>query len=146
MADTKSRYVRAVGAAKTRPQTDAERSVSSLRRGAGRAEEMQRDLKALRGQIVAQQRWLDDPANATDDLWFQRKEIWNDRWTMLLQGIGNLVGWVAIHLAEAERVPPGPIRDRVRRDTERLLAVEQWIEQSGACELRQYPNDEEPPF
>lgn len=134
------------GQSNQRPLTDAERSVRSLRRGADRAEAMVAEIKRLRKQVIEQSAWLDDPANPTDDLWWQRKTIWDDRWIALEQDIGNLVGWVAIHLAEAERVPAGPIRDRVRSDAERLLAVERWIDAAGACELRQHPNDTEPPF
>lgn len=130
----------------TREFTDAERTYASLKRGADRAETMQLELKRLRRQTSDQQAWLDDPATPTDDTWFQRKEIWDDRWTEFEQTVGNLVGWVAIHLAEAERIPPGPERDRITGFVQRLYAIEQWLEQSGARTLRQYPNQEDPPF
>lgn len=146
MGISKSVYRRVAGQSNQRPLTEAERAVKSLRQGADRAEAMVAEIKRLRKQVTEQAAWLDDPVNPTDDLWFQRQDIWNDRWTALYQDIGNLVGWVAIHLAEAERVPAGPIRDRVRHDVERLVAVERWIDAAGACDLRQHPNQEDPPF
>lgn len=129
-----------------RPKTEAERATGSLKRGADRADALVAEIKRLRGQVIAQQQWLDDPGNPTDDVWWQRKAIWDDRWQQLEQAIGNLVGWVAIHLAEAGRVADEHIRQRVRSDVDRLVAVERWLADSGACELRQHPNEEEPPF
>lgn len=141
-----SRYAIDTSVKPTRDLTEAERAYSSLKRGADRAEELQVELKRLRRQTVQQQQWLDDPANPPDDTWFQRKVIWDDNWTAFEQTVGNLVGWVAIHLAEASRVPEGDGRDRIRGFVERLYAIEGWLEQSGARELRQHPNQEEVPF
>lgn len=118
-----------------------------LARCAGRADALVAELKRLRKQTTQQQQWLDDPANVSDDLWFQRRDIWTDRWVCFYQDLGNLVGLVAIKLAEAGRIQSAAIRQRVAADVARLYAIEQWIDDSGATELRQYPNeDEEIPF
>lgn len=135
------------GESPARPLTEEEEAIRSLRRGADRAEQLVVELKRLRAQTTQQQQWLDDPANPTDDIWFRRKDIWSDRWVCFYQDLGNLVGLVAIKLAEAGRIQSAAIRQRVAADVARLYAIEQWIDDSGATELRQYPNeDEEIPF
>lgn len=141
-----SRYAIQAGAPTVRPLTEAEHALTSLKRGADRAEEMRAAIVRLYAQVQQQEAWLNDPATPDDALWDQRRSIADARWQELEQTIGNLSGWVAIHLAEAERVPAGPQRDRIRGYVERIYAVEGWLE-SGVRGWVQYPNGDDPiPF
>ncbi len=116
-----------------------------MRRAVSKAREYQDRIEQLRAQVARQAAWLDDPANPMDDLWAQRKGIHDDRWQTLEQTIGNLTGWVAIHLAEAGRYGAEE-RTATKQWVHQLYEVERWIEDERLADCRQYPNDEEPPF
>lgn len=116
-----------------------------MRRGVDKAEEYREEIIRLRGQVARQAAWLDDPANLPDDLWWQRKDIHDDRWQMLEQTIGNLTGWVAIHLAEAGRYGTAE-RNAAKQWVDRLYQVEQWIADEGLAGCVQYPNGDPCPF
>lgn len=110
-----------------------------------RAEEYRAEIEQLREQIDKQRRWLDDPNVPADSLWDQRFEIHSDRWQSLEQTIGNLTGWVAIHLAEAGRYGAEE-RKATNSYVSQLYAVERWIETEELASCVQYPNGDPCPF
>lgn len=140
-----SPYARKAGQSASREFTGAESAVRSMRRAVDKAEEYKRDIEQLRGQVGRQAAWLGDLANPTDDLWWQRKDIHDDRWQQLEQTIGNLTGWVAIHLAEAGRMSAAE-RSACEQWVRQLYQVERWIETERLHECVQYPNGDEVPF
>lgn len=144
-ASALSPYARKAGQSASREFTGPEQAVKSMRRAVDKAEEYKRDIEQLRGQVGRQAAWLDDIANPTDDLWWQRKDIHDDRWQQLEQTIGNLTGWVAIHLAEAGRYAAQE-RQAAKQWVDKLYQVERWIETERLHECVQYPNGDEVPF
>lgn len=117
-----------------------------MQRGLTKAREYRDEIERLRSQVDRQKQWLDDPSNPTDDLWWQRKEIHDERWQMLEQDIGNLAGWLAIHLAEAGRYD-GDQRQATKHLVDELYRIEQWMEDERLHECTQYPNGDDPiPF
>lgn len=116
-----------------------------MRKGVEKAKEYQAEIVRLREQIEKQRRWLDDPTVPADDLWDQRKEIHDARWQMLEQDIGNLVGWVAVHLAQAERMDQRE-REACASLVQQLYEIERWIEDEDLEHCTQYPNGDPIPF
>ncbi len=117
-----------------------------MRRAVDRAREYRDEIERLRAQVEKQHAWLYDPTTPDDDLWDQRKEIYDDRWQTLEQTIGNLTGWVAIHLAEAGRYD-GMERQACDAWVRELYDLERWIEAEKLDQCVQYPNgDDEIPF
>lgn len=141
-----SKYARAAGQSATREYTGAEHARKSMRRAVEKANEYRAEIERLRAQVERQRVWLDDPANPTDTLWWQRKDIHDDRWQSLEQTIGNLTGWVAIHLAEAGRYTAEQ-RQAASQWVRMLYEVERWIEAERLDQCVQYPNwDDDIPF
>lgn len=140
-----SKYARTAGQSATREFTGVEAAVRSMRRAVERAQEYRTEIEQLRAQVERQHAWLYDATTPDDSVWSQRKEIHDDRWQTLEQTIGNLTGWVAIHLAEAGRYTAEQ-RQATKRWVAELYESERWIEEERLQEVRQYTNDEEPPF
>ena len=140
-----SKYARKAGQSSHREFTGPEQAVKSMRRAIDKANEYRQEIEELRPKLERQRVWLEDVSNPTDALWDQRKEIHDDRWQALEQTIGNLTGWVAIHLAEAGRYGAEERRaaDRWVRE---LYEIEQWIISERLHECRQYPNEDPCPF
>lgn len=116
-----------------------------MRRAVERADEYRSEIVRLREQVTRQAAWLDSPDSPDDAQWDQRFEIHCDRWQSLEQTIGNLTGWVAIHLAEAGRMSAEE-RKAAHTWVEQLYGVERWMEQEDIASVRQYVNDDEIPF
>lgn len=140
-----SKYARKAGQSASREFTGPEQAIRSMQRAVTKAEEYRSEIERLRPQVLRQRAWLDDPSNPTDDLWWQRKDIHDDRWQQLEQTIGNLTGWVAIHLAEAGRYAAQE-RQAAKQWVDKLYQVERWIETERLHECVQYPNGDEVPF
>lgn len=140
-----SKYARTSGQPSYRDFTGTEQAIRSMRKGVEKAKEYQAEIIRLREQIEKQRRWLDDPAVPADDLWDQRKEIHDARWQMLEQDIGNLVGWVAVHLAQAERMDQRA-REACASLVQQLYEIERWIEDEDLEHCTQYPNGDPIPF
>ena len=113
-----------------------------MRRAVERAQEYRTEIEQLRAQVERQRVWLDDATTPDDSLWSQRKEIHDDRWQTLEQTIGNLIGWVAIHLGEAGRMSAAE-RQACGSYVAQLYAVERWIEEERLSECKQYVNGED---
>lgn len=116
-----------------------------MRRAVDRAEEYRDEIERLRPLVERQHAWLFDPATPDDDVWSQRKEIHDDRWQALEQTIGNLTGWVAIHLAEAGRYGAEE-RNATKQWVARLYAIEEWMREEKLDRCVQYPNRDPCPF
>ena len=140
-----SKYARKAGQPSHREFTGPEQAVRSMRRAIDKVGEYREEIVQLRAQVERQRVWLDDITNPTDDLWDQRRGIHDDRWQQLEQTIGNLTGWVAIHLAEAGRYTAQE-RQAAESWVRQLYEVEQWIISERLHECRQYPNDDPCPF
>lgn len=141
-----SKYARRAGQSATRDATPVEEAVRSMRRAVEKAGEYRREIEELRAQVERQRVWLDSPDTPADELWDQRFGIHCDRWQTLEQTIGNLTGWVAIHLADAGRFN-GAERQAADTWVRQLYQVEEWIREEGLERCVQYPNgDEEIPF
>ena len=145
VSPTVSPYARKAGRPNSREFSGPEQAVRSMRRAVEKAGEYRAEIEQLRGQVARQRIWLDDITNPTDALWDQRFEIHCDRWQTLEQTIGNLTGWVAIHLAEAGRFDARE-RQACAQFVDKLYACEQWILAEGLHKCVQYPNGEPCPF
>lgn len=116
-----------------------------MRRGVEKAEEYRREIERLRAQVERQRIWIDDISNPMDALWDQRKDIHDDRWQSLEQTIGNLTGWVAIHLAEAGRYGAEE-RKAAGSWVRQLYEIEEWMRIEDLEHCIQYPNEDPVPF
>jgi hypothetical protein len=116
-----------------------------MRRAVGKCNEYKTEIVRLRAQVEEQRRWLDSPDVADDALWDQRQEIHHVRWQMLEQDIGNLTGWVSIHLAEAGRYN-GLERKAAQQWVRELYRIEEWIREEDLVNCVQYPNGDPIPF
>jgi hypothetical protein len=140
-----SKYARKAGQSNSRELTGPEQAVRSMRRAVEKAEEYKRDIEELCAQVQRQATWLYSADAPDDHVWDQRKDIHDDRWQQLEQTIGNLTGWVAIHLAEAGRFDARE-RQACAQFVAKLYEFEQWILAEDLASCVQYPNGDPCPF